>query len=90
MATLTCTFMPRLPYRGKKSRGKVTKFFASDKFFTDEIFLRLSFSRPVFFADIFSFDKEFMPIFLSRIIIIISHVFAKFIITIFKMYFKHF
>ena len=37
---------------GKKSRGKVTKFFASD-----EIFPQLSFSRPAFFPDFFSPDK---------------------------------
>ena len=50
---------------GKKIRGKVTNFFASDLiFFPDEIFPRLSFSRPAFFPDFFSPDKEFIPIFL--------------------------
>ena len=67
-----------IPYREKKSRGKVTKFFASD-----EIFPQLSFSRPVFFPDFFHLTKSLFRFFLSRIIIIISHLFAKLIIAIF-------
>ena len=73
------------PYRGKKSRGKVTKFFASDQSFPRQIFPGLYFSRPVFFLDFFSPDKEFIPILFSIIImiIIISDLFAKFIIIMF-------
>ena len=74
---------------GKKSRGKVTKCLPN------EIFPRLSFSRPVFLPDFFSPDKEFIPIFSSIIIIIIiiiisSYLFAKFITTLFFfMYFTY-
>ena len=61
------------------------------KFFPDEIFPRLSFSRQVFFPDFFSPGKEFILIFFSIIIIIIiiiiittiSYLFAKFIISMF-------
>ena len=66
-----------LPYWGKKSRGKVNNFFAVTKFFPEE-----NFPRPVLFPDFFSPGKEFIPIFFSVIInIIISYLFAKFIIT---------
>ena len=37
-----------LPYWGKKSRGKVTNFFAVTKFFPEE-----NFPRPVLFPDFF-------------------------------------
>ena len=57
---------------GEKSRGKVSKFFP-DEFFPDQYF------SPIFFH----LTKNLSRFFLSRIIIIISHLFAKFIITIF-------
>ena len=62
----------------------MTKFFAVTKFFPEK-----NFPRPVLFPDFFSPDKEFIPIFFSVIInIIISYLFAKFIITMFfLMYF---
>ena len=56
-----------------------------EKFFTDEIFPRFSFSRPVFFPD-FSPGKEFIPIFFSIIniiIIIFSYLFAKLLLPCF-------
>ena len=43
----------RLPYQGKKSREKWLNFFQVTKFFPNEIFPRLSFSRPVFFPNFF-------------------------------------
>ena len=48
-------------------------------------FLEVTFS-PIFFH----LTKNLFRFFLCRIIIIISHLLAKFIITIFFMYFKHF
>ena len=57
---------------GKKKVGeKWLDFVQVTKFFPDEIFPRLSFSRPLSFPEFFSPDKEFVPIFFSIIIIII-------------------
>ena len=64
---------------GEKSRGKVSKFFPGF-LFPDQYF------SPIFFHLTMNLSRFF----LSRIIIIISNLFAKFIITIFFMYFKHF
>ena len=50
-------------YRGKKIREKWLNFLQVTKFFPDEIFPQLSFSRPVFFPNFFSPEKEFIPIF---------------------------
>ena len=66
-----------IPYRGKKSRGKVTKFFASDEILPDQYFSKI----------FFDLTKNSSRFFLSRIIIIISNLFAKFIITIFFFFF---
>ena len=68
---------PTLPYRGKKVGEKWLNFLQVTKFFPDEIFPRLSFSQPVFFPDFFHLTKNLSRSFLSRIIIIISHLFAK-------------
>ena len=62
----------------KKSRGKVTKFLQVTKFFPDFLFPDQYFS-PTFFH----LTKNLSRFFSSRIIIINSHLFAKFIITIF-------
>ena len=48
---------------GKKVGEKWVNFLQVTKFFPDEIFPRLSFSRPVFFPDFYSPDKEFISIF---------------------------
>ena len=79
-----------VPYRGKKVGVKWLNFLQVTKFFPDEIFPRLSLSRPIFFPDFFSPYKEFIPIFfyyyiiiIIIIIIIISYLFAKFITAMF-------
>ena len=69
----------------KKVGEKWLNFLQVTKFFPEEIFPRLSFSRPAFFPNFFSPDKEFILIFFffSIIIIIFSCLFAKFIVTMF-------
>ena len=61
----------------KKVGEKSLNFLQVTKFFPDEIF-----SRSVFFPNFFHLTKNLSRFFLSRIIII-SHLFGKFIITIF-------
>ena len=76
--------------RDKKVGEKWLNFLQVTKFFPDFLFPDQYFS-PIFFH----LTKNLSRFFLSRVIIIISHLFAKFIVTIFfilffLMYFKHF
>ena len=71
-----------IPYRGKKVGEKWLNFLQVTKFFPNFLFPDQYFS-PIFFH----LTKNLSRFFLSRIVIIISHLFAKFIITIFFMYF---
>ena len=67
-----------ITYQGKKVGEKWLNFLQVTKFFPDFLFPDQYFS-PIFFH----LTKNLSRFFLSRIIIIISHLFAKFIITIF-------
>ena len=75
----------------KKVGEKWLNFLQVTQFFRDEIFLQLSFSRPVLLLDIFSPDKEFIPIFFSIIviIIIIIIIITVIIIIIFPIYLQN-
>ena len=69
---------------GKKKVGeKWLDFVQVTKFFPDEIFPRLSFSRPLSFPEFFSPDKEFVPIFFQLLLLLL------FFLYICKTYYYH-
>ena len=72
----TCTTVPLTSVyntlSGKKSRGKVIKLLASDK-----IFPRLSFSRPVFFCDLFLRDKISSQFFLKLLLVLLFPIYLQ-------------
>jgi len=65
------TIIHIIPYRGKKSRGKITKFFGEvTKIFPDQIFPRLFCTQPKLFPktfrpDFFYPNQNFSPTFFS-------------------------
>ena len=77
----------KIPNRRKKSRGEVTKFFASDKIFPRRNFSPTFFFPTSIFPRFFFTWQRIYPNFFSIFIVIFSYLFAKFIINMFFIYY---
>ena len=61
----------------RKVWEKRLNYFQVTKFFPNEIFSWLSFSRTVFFPDFFSLDKEFIPIFFRLLLLLLFPIYLQ-------------